>query len=595
MLGRTRRAVVLLCIGLANAIGCSPGPPEDSPPPAALSLGPKTDSVTHSPAVRPGQDVRFVDATPTSGLDFVHVSGTAEQRLILESMSGGAAFLDYDADGYLDLYLVSGTRVDAGATPSISRLYRNIPATSPEHRRFTDVTAGSGVGRSGWAMGCAATDYDNDGDTDLYVTHWGANILYENSGDGRFTDASARAGVGDEGWGASAAFGDLDADGWLDLYVANYVEFDLLNPPNGGELCEAYKGIEGFCGPKDMEFQADVLYRNSGGRFEDVSTATGVANQTLPGLGVVFADYDDDGDQDVYVANDTKPNLLWRNDGDWQLREVGTAVGAAYDGGGKAQSGMGVDWGDYDNDGDLDIFVTNFAEEFNTLYQNEGDGTFNDATGSGGLAGGARPLLGWSTAFFDADNDGWLDLFVANGHLYPGLETGPTPLRYPQRNLFYWNDQSAYVLAGRESGSGLEVEKVSRGAAFGDYDNDGDVDILIVNLNDIPTLLRNDGGNSNNWLGLQFESVNGNREAIGARVQVSAGGRTQTREVRRSYGYQSAQDPRLLFGLGTATKVDSVVVRWPSGRRQTFPSVSLRQYHRLREGQSEPAAAGVVP
>ena len=541
-------------------------------------------------SLRPGEGVQFSDATATSGIDFVHVSGTLEQLLILESMSGGAAFFDYDADGWLDLYLVNGTRVELeGADPPISRLYRNIPG-STNARSFTDATTPAGVGLSGWGMGVAAADYDNDGDVDLYVTNWGENVLFSNDGAESFADVTEETGVGDDGWSASAAFGDLDNDGWLDLYVTNYVVFDLESPPNDGALCEAYKGIEGFCGPKDMEFQADVLYRNREGAFQDASRSTGVSDVVLPGLGVVFADYDDDGDQDIYVANDTKANLLWRNDGGWRLSEVGTESGAAFSASGKPQSGMGVDVGDYDNDGDLDIFVTNFADEFNTIYQNESDGSFTDTTGPAGLAGAAAPFLGWSTAFFDADNDTWQDLFVANGHLYPGLEGGPTPLRYPQRNILYWNDESAYVLAGRESGPALEIEKVSRGAAFGDYDNDGDIDIIVVNLNDTPTLLRNDGGNTNNWLGLELKGSDGNTDALGARVTLFAGGKSQTQEVRRGYGYQSAQDHRLLFGLGSVAIVDSIVVRWPSGEGQVFSPLPIRRYHVLLQShpQSNP-------
>ena len=540
---------------------------------------------TAPPAPRPGESVQFTDATPTSGIDFTHVSGTPEQHLILESMSGGACFLDYEADGWLDLYLVNGTYVDmpAGAAAPLSRLYRNVPSATTPQRQFTDVTAASAAGLSGWGMGCAVADHDNDGDLDLYVTNWGDNVLLANGGDGTFTNATATTGGGDSGWGASAAFGDLDADGWLDLYVTNYIEFDLTAPPNDGELCEAYKGIAGFCGPGDMVFQADVLYRNREGRFEDVSAATGVAVPILPGLGVLFTDYDDDGDHDIYVANDTRPNLLWRNDGDWQLQEVGTASGVAVSGTGKAQSGMGVAAGDYDNDGDQDLIVTNFAEEPNTLYQSEGEGVFIDATGPAGLSGAAGSYLGWSVAFLDADNDGWLDLFVANGHLYPGLEKGETPLRYPQRNLLYWNDESAYVQAGRESGLALEIARVSRGTAFGDYDNDGDVDILVVNLNNAITLMRNDGGNRNGWIGLRLAGSGGNGEAFGAHVRLSAAGSHQAREVRRSYGYQSSQDVRLLFGLGAATAVDSIEVRWPSGRRSVHLEPELRRYHLLRE------------
>ena len=578
---------VFLAVGLAFVAGCTPRATDDG--------GESGHVVESGQAVAPGSGVRFVDETPRSGIDFLHVSGDGDQRFIIETMGGGAAFLDYDADGYLDLYLVNGVRRGETFPESRSRLYRNEAAV-PDGRRFADVTADAGVGGRGWGMGCAVADYDNDGDVDLYVTYWGANRLYRNRGDGGFEEEAA-GGVADESWGTSAAFGDLDADGYLDLYVANYLEFDLENPPNEGRPCTGYKGLEGFCGPMGIPGQPDLLYRNLGdGRFEDISAAAGIDRHRLPALGVAFADYDDDGDQDLYVANDSEPNLLWRNDGGWDLREVAALAGVAYSEEGRSQAGMGVDFGDVDNDGDLDLFVTNFSDDVNTLYRNLGDGTFEDATAAVGLTGSVRPLLGWSTALFDADNDGWQDLFVANGHLYPQLEIHPTGLRYPQRNLLYWNRGGRFREAGAESGPALAETRVSRGGAFGDYDNDGDVDLLVVNLNERPTLLRNEGGNANSWLGIELEGTASNRDAIGARVSVTAGGRTQVQEVRRGYGYQSQNDSRLLFGLGSARQVERVHVSWPSGRIQSLEAVGVRRYVKLREGRGEPVAVyvGVV-
>ena len=571
----------ILAAGLAFAAACStPRATDDNGDSAGLA----------AESVAPGGGVRFIDVTAGSGIDFTHVSGDEHQRFIIETMGGGAAFLDYDADGYLDLYLVNGVRGGEAPPESRSRLYRNEPG-GPGGRRFADVTAESGTGGRGWGMGCAVADYDNDGDVDLYVTYWGANRLYRNRGGGGFEEQAAAAGVADESWGTSAAFGDLDADGFLDLYVANYLEFDLEDPPNEGRPCTGYKGLEGFCGPMGIPGQPDLLYRNLGdGGFEDITAATGIGRHRLPALGVAFADYDDDGDQDVYVANDSEPNLLWRNDGGWVLRETAALAGAAYSEEGRSQAGMGVDFGDWDNDGDLDLFVTNFSDDVNTLYRNLGDGTFDDATAAAGLTGSVRPLLGWSTALFDADNDGWQDLFVANGHLYPQLEIHPTGLRYPQRNLFYWNQGGYFREAGTESGAAMAETRVSRGAAFGDYDNDGDVDLLVVNLNERPTLLRNEGGNANAWLGLELEGGASNRDGIGARVRVTAGGRTQVQEVRRGYGYQSQSDPRLLFGLGSAQQVERVHVTWPSGSTRTLETVGVRQYLQLREGGEAPVA-----
>lgn len=538
-----------------------------------------------------GLEIQFSDVTEEAGLDFTLVSGSPEQRYILEAMAGGVAFVDYDGDGYLDVFMVNGTRIGDPPQEAFNRLYRNSAApgiAGAEKRVFREVSREAGLKRSGWGMGCAAGDYDNDGDVDLYITYWGPNALYRNDGNGRFAEVTQEARVGDERWGSSAAFGDVDGDGWLDLYVANYLYFDLAEPPNGGELCTGFKGRQVFCGPQGLDPQADVLYRNEGdGGFTDVSRMTGISRHRYPGLGVVFGDYDGDGDQDIYVANDLEPNLLYRNDGHWHLSERGVPAGVAYSEEGRAQASMGVDFGDYDNDGDLDLFATNFSDDVNTLYQNRGDGSFVDVTYGVGLGDEARPYLGWSTAFFDADNDGWLDLFVANGHLYPQLEDSPLGLRYAQRNLFYWNEGGIFRRAGIEPGSGLEVEKVSRSTAFGDYDNDGDVDLLVMNLNDTPTLLRNDGGNRHNWLGLELIEGDHNRHAIGARVRVWAGDLQQVREVRQGYGFQSQHDPRLIFGLGARQRVERVEIHWPSGHRQVLEDPPLQRYLIVRQGIDE--------
>lgn len=570
----TSRRLFAGAVLLWLAAGCS-GAPDTGPAPVA------------------GLGVRFADVGAAAGLSFTQVSGSPQQRYILEAMTGGAAFLDYDGDGYLDVFFVNGTRLEAPPPEATNRLFRNVPASGGE-RRFLEVTDPAGLRRSGWGTGCATGDYDNDGDVDLLVTYWGPDVLYRNEGNGRFADVTAAAGVGHPGWGASAAFGDLDEDGYLDLYVTHYLDFDPASPPNGGQLCHGWKGLETFCGPHGMAAQADALYRNLGdGRFADLSAATGIDQYRRPGLGVVFTDYDHDGDQDIYVANDSEPNSLFRNDGNWRLTETAAFAGAAYNEEGRAQAGMGVDAGDYDNDGDTDLFVTNFSDDVNTLYQNQGDGAFADATAAAGLGDEARPYLGWSTAFFDADNDGWLDLFVANGHLYPQLQDHPSGLRYAQRNLFYWNEGGVFRQA--VPGPGLEITAVSRATAFGDYDNDGDVDLLVVNLNGAPNLLRNDGGNRNNWLGLQLEGVASNRDGIGARLTLFSGRGAQVRQVKRGYGYQSQHDGRALFGLGQEEQVERVEIRWPSGRVQVLEHPPLRRYLVVREGSQEPVASYVAP
>jgi tetratricopeptide (TPR) repeat protein len=520
---------------------------------------------------------QFIDVTAAAGLDFIQISGNAEQRYILESMSSGAAFFDYDGDRYQDLFFVNSTRLQEAPEGTTNRLYRNIGAG-----QFRDVTAAAGLQRSGWGMGCAVGDYDNDGDVDLYITYWGANVLYRNDGNGAFHEVAA--GVEDGGWGTSAAFGDIDSDGWLDLFVANYVVFDENDPPGDGQLCTGWKGLEVYCGPHGMEPQANVLYRNDGdGGFTDMSAVTGIDQHRQASLGIVFADLDNDADQDLYVANDGYPNLLYRNDGAWHLVEVGAFAGAAYSQDGRAQSGMGVAVGDYDNDGDLDLYVTHFSDDVNTLYQNQTGLNFVDFTAGGGLGGAVRPFLGWGTGFFDADNDGWLDLFVVNGHIYPQVDSHPSGPRYGQRNLLYRNLGGAFREVGSHAGPGFAIARVSRGAAVGDYDNDGDSDLLVINLNEAPTLLHNVGGNRNNWLGLELVGTSSNADGQGARVHLWSGGRRQIREVQRGYGYLSQNDTRVLFGLGAEEQVDRVEIRWPSGEVQTLTHPPLRRYLVVRE------------
>ena len=519
--------------------------------------------------------MRFADVAAEAGIDFVHTSGGPEQRYILESMGSGSAFFDFDGDGWLDFFAVDGTRLE-GAPGTGNRLWRNVEGTAG--RAFADASEGSGLGRVGWGMGTAVADYDNDGDLDLYVTYWGPNGLYRNDGDGVFS--AIEAGVEDGRWGTSAAFGDIDGDGWQDLYVANYLVFDLDDPPGGGEMCSGWKGLTVFCGPYGLDGDADVLYRNEGGStFVDMSAATGVGRWDYLGLGVLFADCDADGDQDLYIANDSTPNQLYRNDGDWNLAEIGAFAGVAYSEEGRVQAGMGLDVGDYDNDGDGDLFVTNFSDDVNTLYENRGDGLYADATHAANLGGAVRPYLGWSTALADFDNDSWLDLFVANGHLYPQLDAHPLGLSYRQRDLLYWNRGGSFVLGAVP---GLEAERVSRGAAFGDYDNDGDLDIAVNHLNDRPSLLRNDGGNFHNWLGLELIAADG-RSAEGAKVKLWTDGRVLVRRAKRGYGYLSSSDGRVLFGLG-AGRADSVAITWPGGRVQVVEPLPVRRYILVREG-----------
>ena len=590
---------ICLCAAAVLSVGC-PSSPDDrtdgaSPSPATALSSPSNPTPT-SP-VSAHSSVRFTDVHAAAGLNFRNVSGSAEQRYILESISAGIASFDYDGDGYQDLFVVDGNRLEATPADAGNRLFRNEPAmdsNAPTTRVFREVTVHAGLSRSGWGMGCAVGDVDNDGDPDLYVTYWGPDVYYQNGGDGTFAELTAATGLGNPDWGTSAAFGDLDGDGQLDLYVTNYLEFNLQDPPAGGSWC-TYKGLNSFCGPEGIPAQADRLYRNSGdGYFEDVTAESGIGGFTYPGLGVVLGDYDDDGDLDVYVANDSEPNLLFRNDGAWRFTETGTDMGVAYSENGRAQAGMGVDSGDFDNDGDLDLYVTNFSDDVNTLYENRGDGWFEDGTYAAGLGSVVRPYLGWAAGFFDYDNDGWLDLYVVNGHVYPALKRHPAGLRYGQRNLLYHNRSGHFEEIGRSAGPGWLVEKVSRAAALFDYDNDGDIDLAVVNLNDVPTLLHNEGGNRNYWLGLKLVGGASNRDAIGARVTVRAGSLIQVRELQRGRGFQGQSDPRLVFGLGDRQRVDAVEIRWPSGRQQVVEAPLLRRYLEIREGRPEVIAGAEV-
>ena len=599
------------------AIACAPDPEPPPGSPESAPAAPPADPVLIAPAPADPPDesesaprgpgdppageavaaaaeqpaVYFVDVARESGIDYENVSGSPEQGYILETISAGAAFLDVEGDGDQDLYLVNGTRLQDPPAAAGNRFYRHRgPGAAP---LFEEATAEFGLAHTGWGMGCAVGDADNDGDPDLYVTYWGANRLHLNQAGEGFVEAGEQAGVDDGGWGSSAAFGDLDGDGLLDLYVVNYVEFDLADPPGGWLGCR-YKGLSSYCGPEGIPGQADRVYRNlGGGRFSEAGDAAGISRHRLPGLGVVLSDLDADGDPDIYVANDSEANLLFRNEGGFRFREVGTAAGLAYSEDGRAQAGMGVHSGDYDGDGDFDLFVTNFSDDVNTLYANRGDGTFADATHAAGLGGVVQPFLGWSTAFLDFDSDGWLDLFVANGHVYPQLRELPSGLRYAQRNLLYRNLGGRFEEVGGGAAGDWPAEGVSRAAAVADYDDDGDPDILFVNLNDRPALLRNDSRGGNGWIGLELAAGAGDPEGTGARVELWSAGSRQLREVRRGYGFQSSHDPRLLFGLGPASRADSLVVVWPSGARERVVPEAANRYWRLRQGSGrlEPASS----
>ena len=523
--------------------------------------------------------IHFTDVTDTAGIHFVHTNGTSGEFHLPETLGAGGAFLDYNNDGHLDLYLVNS------AAPSV--LYQNNGNST-----FMDVTASAGVSNQGsYGHGVACGDYDNDGYVDLYITNFGANRLYHNNGDGTFTDVTAASGTGDARWSSSATFFDYDSDGDLDLYVVNYVNYRLdasaptcfENPSFG-----ATEKVRGYCHPKHFEGTPDSLYRNNGdGTFTDVTEAANVRDPggmfLGKGLGVVAADFNADGNPDLYVANDDTPNYLFYNKGDGTFAEIAILAGCAYSADGIAQAGMGVDAGDYNGDGHLDIFVTNFSYETNTLYRNNGDGTFTDVSYKARLGEESYLFLGFGTGFFDADNDGHLDIFVANGHIFPNVERTTDVISYRQPNQLFLNRGDSTFAEVRLEGQ----HAVSRGTLFGDYDNDGDIDVLVTQLNDKVTLLQNESGTHHNWFRLKLIGSRSNRDGIGARVTLTLGDESQTREVHVGYSYLSSNDPRLLFGLGQRTLVNRLRVRWQSGAVQILEDLSANQEFVVTEPLSD--------
>ncbi|MBI1764369.1 MAG: CRTAC1 family protein [Acidobacteria bacterium] len=505
-------------------------------------------------------------------------------------MGGGAAMFDYDGDGKLDLYLTNSYSVEAALANKPrppAALYRNLG-----NGKFEDVAVKAGVADPGWAMGVSVADYDNDGFDDLYVTCFGPNKLYRNLGNGKFEDVTAKAGVGDARFSTGAAWGDYDRDGDLDLFVANYVDFKLTDLPQfgKGELCR-FRNIAVQCGPRGLPGAGDALYRNNGdGTFTDVSKAAKVEDANgYYGLGVVWTDFDDDGWPDIYVANDATPNYAYRNNHDGTFTEMGLALGVAVDDNGVEQGSMGISIGDYDRDGRLDLFVTNFAEQYNTLYHKQADGAFSDVSRVSKTAEVSLPYVGWGVKFFDADLDGWLDLLVVNGHVYPQIEGAYPGGQYRQRKLFYRNLRNGtFADASNEVGAALQERRASRGAAFGDYDEDGDIDILVNDLDGPPMLLRNDfvetnGAQTGHWLKLKLTGTKSNRNAVGARVEVKAGGLTQVDEVRAGDSYLSHSDWRLHFGLGKANVIDEIVVRWPNGKVEKLTKVAANRVVKVIE------------
>lgn len=523
--------------------------------------------------------VQFTDIAAKAGITFKHVS-SPEKKYIVESMSGGVALIDYDNDGDLDIYLVNSLTAEMVKLhqKTKSALYRNNGDTT-----FTDVSDKARLADIGWGMGVAVGDYDNDGWDDIYVTCLGPNYLFKNNGNGTFTDVTQKAAVSDPRWSTGAAFVDYDNDGKLDLFVANYVDFDVNNLPEFGKgrSCQ-FKGIPVQCGPRGLKGAGDTLYHNNGdGTFSDVTKKAGVSDPDgYYGLGVICSDFDGDGLVDIFVANDSTPNFLYHNNGDGTFKEVGFPAGVAVNENGSEQGSMGVTLGDYDHDGRLDLFITNFDDDYNTLYHQDTPGSFRDASYAAKVAAVSLPYVGWGTKFFDYDNDGWVDLLIVNGHVYPQLPT------YNQRNLVHRNNgDGTFSEVGLQLGVPFSEKRSGRGAAFGDIDNDGDVDVVLNNLDGAAQLLRNDGGNAAKSVLIKTIGVKSNRNGIGARVTIIAGDLKQLEEVYSSGSYISQNDLRLHFGLGNKTKIDSIEIRWPSGNVDKISAANVNKILTIKEGQ----------
>lgn len=569
----------LLLAAMLGVFAAAQGPATHNAPPATRS----------APSGRPFP-VTFSDVAREAGLRMSFTSGNEQsKKYIIEANGTGVAFIDYDADGRQDIFLVNGSRLDGfpkGDAPT-NRLYRNVG-----NGRFEDATRAANLAHSGWGNGVCVADFDNDGFDDMYVTYWGANVLYRNNGKGGFEDVTGRAGVGGSGkeWSSGCTFLDYDRDGHLDLFVTSYQDFDLARAPAPGKAsnCE-WKGMSVFCGPRGLPFGKATLYHNRGdGTFEDVSEKAGIRSvRDFYAFTAVAADLNEDGWTDLYIACDSTPSIFFRNNKDGTFSDIATETGVAYNEHGFEQGGMGVAVGDFDNDGRLDLLKTNFTGDYPNLYRNQGGGIFEDVVVKAGLAVNPK-YVGWGVGFVDLDNDGWKDVFQVNGHVYPELDRASGEEKYRNPRLVYRNlgggrfeDVSVMV------GPGVAERRSSRGAAFGDFDNDGAVDVVIMNMGEAPSLLRNGLRSDNHWIKVKLEGTKSNRSAIGATVTVEAGGMKQTDAVLSQSSYISHNDSRLHFGLGKADRVDKFTVRWPNGLVEQFPGAAAGRLVLLIESSGQ--------
>jgi hypothetical protein len=527
----------------------------------------------------------FEETAWASGLRFEHQNSPTSQKYMMEILAPGVALLDYDRDGWLDVFFTNGARLDdpmpPGQAPNKTdprfwnRLYRNR-----RDGTFEDVTGKAGLRGAGYGMGAAVGDYDNDGDPDLYVTNYGRNLLYRNNGDGTFTDVTNASGTGDPRWSTSAAFLDYDWDGWLDLYVVNYLDYTFEKNPQCGDRRPGYRS---YCGPTNFAASPDRLYRNNrDGTFSDASEAAGISNPEGKGLGIVTGDYDLDGHPDIYIANDSVMNFLYRGRPDSRFEEVALLAGAGYSGQGAAEAGMGTDMGDYNGDGRPDLVVTNLSFEGTALYRNEGGGAFLDVRLEAGLEDSLL-MVGFGVGFLDFDNDGDLDLLTVNGHIVDNVHLYQDVLSFRQPKQLFENLGGRFYNLRKRAGPSVATPNLGRGAAFGDINNDGAIDIVVGNCGGRAELLVNRAGQSKNWLLVELEGTRSNRDAAGARIDARVGARTLHRQKHGGGSYLSAHDGRVHFGLGAATRVERLEIFWPSGRSQTLTDVKSNQVLRIKE------------
>jgi enediyne biosynthesis protein E4 len=554
--------------------------------------------VAAQPTAAPAAAPNFVDTAQTSGLgNAVNVfGGQQEKKYIIETTGTGVAVIDYDDDGFPDLFFPNGSTMMKPRTASTKgRKLANAPEPSNQLFRnnrngsFIDVTDRAGLRASGWGQGACVGDFDNDGLPDVYITYYGKNRLYRNQPSGRFLDVTDDAGAfaPARAWSTGCAFVDYDRDGLLDIAVATYVDFDINTAPAPGEAASCqWKGVPVMCGPRGLKRSPNLLFHNLGnGKFENVSRAAGIEKTNGHYcFSVSTLDFDDDGWSDIYIACDSTPSILYRNNRDGTFTDVAIVAGAAYNDDGREQAGMGSAIGDYDRDGHLDIYKTNFSDDTSTLYHNNGDGTFNDATFSSGI-GMNTQYLGWGTAFFDFDNDGWLDLLQVNGHVYPEVDTHKLGSEYREPRILYRNlGNGKFIDISRSSGPAIQARTSARGLAIADLGNDGSLEVIVTNMGETPSLLRNKTDYAHHWVGFRLVGTASNRSAIGARITLVAGGRKYVDEVRSGSSFNSSNDLRVHFGLGDVSKIDTLHVRWPNGVTEEFSSPSADRIVTIKEG-----------